>query len=381
MKRRLVILTELIAPYRIPVFNALAARSEVDLHVIFLSETDPSLRQWPVYKDQISFSYEVLPHWRRRLGKYNLLVNRGVSDALDRIQPDAVVCGGYSYLSSWSAARWARRYHVPLLLWSESTVNDARDSHGPVEFLKGRFVAQCSAFVVPGKSSFGYLCSLGVHADRIFVAPNAVDIEFFSAAAQNAQALNTGVADIPLERFFVYVGRLVIQKGIFELLEAYATLEPGARSKVGLVFIGDGPATLALQRRIAEIKEPHVYCAGFLNRERLAHFYTRADALVLPTYTDTWGLVVNEAMACGTPVIATSVAGCVPDLIEEGITGFVVPPRDVPALATAMAMIARDPELKGRMKRRCSQLIRSFSPQTWAEGVAQAFEFACARAA
>ena len=83
-KRRVVILTEIIAPYRIPVFNALAARSDVDPHIIFLFETDPSLRQWHVYKDEIKFSYEVLGGWRRHLGKYNLLLNAGVSAALRR---------------------------------------------------------------------------------------------------------------------------------------------------------------------------------------------------------------------------------------------------------------------------------------------------------
>ena len=76
MKRRLVILTEIISPYRIPLFNILAQHAEVDLHVIFLAETDPTLRQWQVYKDEIQFSYQVLPSWRRRLGRYNILLNR-----------------------------------------------------------------------------------------------------------------------------------------------------------------------------------------------------------------------------------------------------------------------------------------------------------------
>ncbi len=79
MKRRLVMLTEIIAPYRIPVFNALAEREDVDLHVIFLSETDHSMRQWRVYSEEIRFSYEVLPSWRKRLGKYNILVNQSVA--------------------------------------------------------------------------------------------------------------------------------------------------------------------------------------------------------------------------------------------------------------------------------------------------------------
>ncbi len=112
MKPRVVILTEIIAPYRIPIFNALAQRDDVEPHVIFLSETDPSLRQWRIYKDEIQFSYQVLPASRRRIGKYNLLLNWDLSRALEASRPDVLLCGGYNYISSWNAAFWARRRHV-----------------------------------------------------------------------------------------------------------------------------------------------------------------------------------------------------------------------------------------------------------------------------
>src|SRR5580658_7913764 len=90
LSSKLVIITEIIAPYRIPVFNALAQRPEIDLHVLFLSENDPTLRQWRVYKDEIKFHYDVLPSWRRRLFGYNMLFNRGVRSALSRLKPDVV---------------------------------------------------------------------------------------------------------------------------------------------------------------------------------------------------------------------------------------------------------------------------------------------------
>ena len=121
MSRRIVIITEIIAPYRIPVFNALARESRIDLHVIFLSKTDSSLRQWRVYEDEIQFSYEVLPSFRRRIGRYNILLNRRVAEALHNATPDVIICGGYNYVSSWQAMRWATRNRVPFLLWSEST--------------------------------------------------------------------------------------------------------------------------------------------------------------------------------------------------------------------------------------------------------------------
>src|SRR5436190_21434890 len=100
MRVRLVVLTEMISPYRIPVFNALAQLPEIDLHVIFLAETDSSMRQWRVYTDEIKFSYAVLPAWRQQLGKHNLLVNMHVSAALRREAPAVILSGVYNCLDS-----------------------------------------------------------------------------------------------------------------------------------------------------------------------------------------------------------------------------------------------------------------------------------------
>ena len=143
MKRRLVIATEIIAPYRIPVFNALAKHPDVDLHVLFFAETDPTTRNWKVYKDEIRFSYEVLPHWRRRIGGYNVLLNRGVASALRLAKPEVIVCGGYGYLVGWQILAWARRRKVPLFLWSESNLRDQRRRTAPVEMLKRHFIGAC----------------------------------------------------------------------------------------------------------------------------------------------------------------------------------------------------------------------------------------------
>ncbi len=108
--RKTVILTEIIAPYRIPVFNVLGSRTGLDLHVIFLAETDETLRQWRVYKDEICFSYQVLPSWRWRAGKSSFLVNRGLWAALNKVNPEVMICGGYAYAASWEALLWARRH-------------------------------------------------------------------------------------------------------------------------------------------------------------------------------------------------------------------------------------------------------------------------------
>jgi glycosyltransferase involved in cell wall biosynthesis len=374
MIRKMVLLTELISPYRIPVFNALASRRDVDLHVMFLSETDPSQRQWLIYKDEIRFSHEVLPSWQRRIGGYHLLWNRGVSSSLGKIHPNVIVCGGYSYPAFWQAAAWARRRKIPLVLWSESTKRDRRRQHKWVELAKRKFIAHCRAYIVPGKASREYLEKLGVGDKPIFIAPNAVDIDRFAslagAARTHADEIRR-VEGLP-ERYFLYAGRITREKGVFDLLEAYARLSQERRSRVGLVFVGDGSARSRLMKRAKELDGGRVIFPGFVQRDDLAKYYALADALVLPTYSDPWGLVVNEAMASGLPIVVSNAAGCAADLVTHEWNGFVVRPREIGRLAVALGTLADDHELVRVMAQRSAERIQNFSPQICAAGLAMA---------
>jgi glycosyltransferase involved in cell wall biosynthesis len=373
MTRRLTIITEVIAPYRIPVFNALAEHPEIDLHVIFLAETDPSQRQWLVYKNEIKFSYEILPSWRRRMRKQSLLVNWGVIAALRHAAPDVILCGGYNYLASWRALSWARDNDVPFVLWVESTAKDQRCNGARIEALKRKFIQQCTAFIVPGRASLEYVRRYGVLPRQIFVAPNAVDTHFFAQHAESVRrdpATHRKILDVPA-RFFLFAGRLVPEKGIFDLLDAYNMLSPEIRREVALVLVGDGPSRAEISRRAAAIKCGRVRIPGFAQRERLASFYALAETFVFPTHTDPWGLVVNEAAACGLPLITSDAAGCVPDLMEDHWNGRVIPARDIAQLALAMEELARDAELRTVMGGRSRDRVHQYSPQACAAGIAE----------
>jgi glycosyltransferase involved in cell wall biosynthesis len=372
MKRRLVILTEIIAPYRIPVFNALAQHEEIDLRVIFLAETDPSIRQWRIYADEIRFSYQVLPSWRKRLGKYNFLLNQNVNEVLQNADPEAIVCGGYNYLASWQALRWAKRNNVPFLLWCESTANDLRAGHALIESLKKNFFNKCDGFAVPGTSAAEYVRQMGISAKRIFTAPNAVDNALFqdvaNSARMNASRIR-GHFGLP-SRYFLFAGRLVETKGVFDLLEAYGRLNDDLRRQIGLVFAGDGPLRTELEAIARSIYPGAVRLAGFVHRNELANYYGLAECFVFPTHSDPWGLVVNEAMACGLPVICSRSAGCAADLIET--TGRIVAPQNVAQLAQAMEEVATNPGLRMEMSFQSRRMIQRYSPERCAIGIAEA---------
>src|SRR5258708_36842709 len=125
-------------------------------------------------------------------------------------------------------------------------------------------------------------------------------------------------------------------------------------------------------KRVAAVCPGSVVFPGFAQRDQLAAFYALAVALIFPTLSDPWGLVVNEAMACGLPIIATDVAGCTADLVRDGQNGYVTPTAIVGKMAEAMAAIATDPQLASRMGERSARLIEAFSPECCAAGLATA---------
>jgi glycosyltransferase involved in cell wall biosynthesis len=294
--------------------------------------------------------------------------------ALNKLSPQIIICGGYSYAASWQALLWARHHQVEFVLWSESNRCDARGEKPWVEWLKANFLRRCDRFVVPGKASFEYLKLLGSPSTTIVIAPNAVNNSWFATQAENARLHAHEYREkkkLP-SRFILFVGRLVPEKGVFDLLSAYAKLDSGLRSEVGLVFAGDGISRTELTRQAKQITPGTVLFPGFAQREDLAGLYALADLLVLPTHSDPWGLVVNEAMASGLPIIVSSVAGCTADLVEDGWNGYVVPFQDSEKLSVAIDSVVRQPELRRQMSARSLERIRNYSPEACADGLAAA---------
>ncbi|HXR12915.1 MAG TPA: glycosyltransferase family 4 protein, partial [Gaiellaceae bacterium] len=274
---KIALLTEIPAPYRIPLFNALAANDGVDLEVYFLAERDPR-RQYPVYSTEFRFERRVL-RGRGALARGRWVVfSRGARRELDRFDPDVVLLGGWNQPAFWTGLRWARRRGRPVLLWVESTARDERSGNPLLERLKRRAVAAAAGFLVPGRAAREYVESLGVPPERIVVAPNAVDLSIFSVEADRRG--RDGCT-------FLYVGRFSQEKGADVLVRAFRNV-PGR-----LVLAGTGPD----EDQIRALADDRVELLGHVPREELPALYARADCLVLPSRSEAWGMVLNEAAA------------------------------------------------------------------------------------
>lgn len=350
---RLALLTEIPAPFRIPLFNALADR--VDLRVFFLAERDPRRPHYRVYSGEMRFDHRVLPGWELARGGAWIVVTRGVRRALGEFDPDALIVGGWNQPAMWSALTLRR----PTLVWVESTLGDQRGGSRLAGALKRAFLRRSAGAIVPGVASRDYVRALGVADERIHVAPNAVDTAIFDVERRP----HDGCA-------FLYVGRLDPEKDVDVLLRAFADV-PGE-----LRIVGSGTE----EPRLRAMGGDRVRFLGRLERDDLPEVYAAADALVLPSRSEPWGMVLNEAATAGLALVATDAVGAAHDLIEEGRNGYLVRTGDERALAEALRRLALDDRKRLEFGARSRELARRFTPEAWADAAVGAAASARSRA-
>ena len=344
---RLTLLTEIPAPYRIPLFNALADR--LDLTVLFLRERNPE-RPYELHEDELRFVRHVLPGADLTLRGRWIVLNRGVARALHRARPDVLLLGGWNQPAFLAALLRSR---VPAILWVESTVSDRRS--GRLEPLKRLLLRRVAAFVVPGSASRDYLRGLGIPAERIVVARNAVDPAIFGVERDERRPGPVRV---------LAVGRLAREKGLDLLLRAAEGLP------VELLLAGTGPEEASLRAAAGA----NVRFLGQVPRDELPALYAHADVYALPSRSDPWGMTLNEAALAGLPLVATDAAGAAHELIEDGVNGFRVPAGDVAALREALRRLSEDEPLRRAAGARSAELARGFTPGAWAAAVAELVE-------
>ncbi len=378
MTRRIGFLVSHPIQYYAPIFRELARRC--DLTIFFAHRQDAAGQGKAGYGVAFEWDVDLLSGYESRfltnvarVPSTQTFAGCNTPEIADRIADgrfDAFVVPGWSLRSYWQAVRACRRARVPVMVRGDSQLAGQRK--GAVGRVKGvvfpHMLKQFDACLYVGQRNRDYLEHYGVPAKRLFFSPHCVDNDAFRRAS--AAALGAaGEGANGSRRRVLFVGRLVDSKRPMDVVQAVARLVSEGQP-VDLVIAGAGE----LQGRMEEAARAAGVDArflGFVNQSQLPSVYASSDVVVLPSIAiETWGLVVNEAMACGVPAVVSDAVGCGPDLIQPGATGAVAPLGDVPALATSIAsVLALDPRLT---RRALAERMEIYSPARAADGVLEA---------
>ncbi|MFI5177450.1 MAG: glycosyltransferase family 4 protein [Vicinamibacterales bacterium] len=262
-----------------------------------------------------------------------------IGDAVLDTKPDVVMVAGWHSITQVRAIAACRRHRIPLLYRGDTHLGVGPSGlRRPLWRMKTwALLHRYSAYLAVGSRSRQYLRAHRVPPTRIYSSPHSVDNEFFANIAAN-HLTDAGRADArraygfePGDFVVMFVGKLAGRKRLPDALEAVARLGPSA----ALLVVGNG-GHVAERRADAARCGTRASWAGFLNQRDMGRAYAAADCLVLPSQSESWGLVVNEAMATGLPAVVSDATGCAPDLITPGETGETFPCGDVDQLVAAL---------------------------------------------
>jgi glycosyltransferase involved in cell wall biosynthesis len=262
----------------------------------------------------------------------------------------------------------ARLRGVRQLFWCEVTFARWVTRRAWKRWLRRAMFRTAAGVVCAGEDGVRFALAAGARPGRTPILPHAVDVEFYreaSAAARNSRdetRQQLGLCGVT----FLYVGRLWRGKGIDVLLRAFGDVQRGAPAPVSLMVAGDGPDEAWMREEVTALGLENVVFAGFQQREELVRCYVAADVFVFPTLGDPYGMVVDEALACGLPVISTDAAGELARRVRDGENGCVVPAGDGEALAAAMLRLADEASLRETLAARAGDGL--MTPSHWAVG-------------
>ncbi len=297
--------------------------------------------------------------------------------AFNRLCPDALAICGYDRWEMLTGMAWAKRFGRITVFMSESKVDDL-PRNLLKEAMKACLVRRFDAALVGGTPHKDYVVSLGIQPNRVFTGYDVVDNNHYAQGAAKARAHAASLkSKLGLPRpYFLNVGRFIEKKNLFRLLEAYRIYRQDTHGVPwDLVLCGSGPLENSLRAAAAEL--PGVHFPGFKQVDELTIYYGLASVFIMPSsHFEQWGLVVNEAMASGLPVLVSKACGCATDLVQAGLNGFTFDPYNVKRLARLMVKMSSSEVELDAMGNASRRIIADWTPEKFAENLFRAMETA-----
>lgn len=382
--KKVVLITNIPNPYRIPLFNVLdelLTSAGITLKVIF-GAPGYSRRMFQIDESEMKFGFRILDdhgHSFSKDGEKTVFMYRGLNKVLNEEKPDLIIVSGFSPATMKVYFRKLIK-GTPYIIWNGS-IPKAGDNQFSLRKLQRKLLCkQASAFVSYGHLAAKYLVNSGASPDSVFVATNTVDTSFFSRETELCRLRyeKTPVSDA----IFLVLGYLVPRKQIHHLLECVRIVAL-RRDDFRVAVLGDGISKESLAEKVKEFGlEKIVTFYGFVQKKDLPDWFARSRALLFQTGYDIWGLVANEAMAAGVPVVSSVNAGATNDLISDRENGFRADYKNYEETAAKIEWLIDHPAEAATMGRNAAAFIQNHaSLQLSATGFVDAIRFALNRKA
>lgn len=306
---------------------------------------------------------------------------------LERIKPTVVILMGYSLKIMRQAQEWCKHNRIATVLISDSNYFDKK-RYLPFEFIKYLFVHKMDAAFVAGQTGRAYIMKLGIPQERIAFGCDVVDVQAISKQAGLNRERMEQIRqkwNLP-ENYFLFVGRLVPEKNVLGLLEAFEKYlrDDKSGNACHLVICGAGIEQEKIERYLNTFPvedRARIHLYGFIGPNDIVDFFSGASTFILPSISEPWGLVVNEAMACSLPVIVSNRSGSAYNLVQEGENGWIVDPLDPGMMTRVMNEAANlDPQQRAAYGDKSRTLINDWDLDRYSKGVIESSKMAIAHA-
>jgi glycosyltransferase involved in cell wall biosynthesis len=383
---RLAIVSTHPIQYHAAWFQGLAAHPDLQSHVYYCHKATPQEQARAGFGVEFDWDVPLLSGYSCSFlqnvarpaghGRFGGFDTPEIGKIIRQRHYNAVLVNGWNYKSAWQAIWAAWQSDVRVFVRGDSHLHSPRGCTMRMTKLLAyrRFVPRFDACLAAGEWSREYFAYYGARPDRIFFVPNVIDPEYLGVECQRLQANQSefrrqwGLREDSV--VFLFVGKFTETKRPLDFVRAVYGASRVERSVEGLM-VGDGPLRGACEDLVRSQHAP-ISFAGFLNQSQIVRAYASGDVLVLPSDGETWGMVVNEAMACRLPCLVSDRVGCHPDLVFPGETGVVFSHRNVPALTASIVNLARNPSQIAVMGETAFNRSRKFCVQTAVDGVIQA---------
>lgn len=314
----IILITNSPTPYRVPLWNELGRL--INFNVICIAKIEKN-RKWIIeYPSYIKFLKSYHLFFEKRDWALHFTIPFSLFIYLFKKNPSVLIIAGYDSIQYWEALIFTKIFKKKIVLWSGTTLESSKSKNKLVNFLKNIFINSADTYYTYGTKATQYLESFGVDPKKIITGVNTVDTKYFKEKTSNQNSTD-GI------KRFLYVGQLIERKGLLNTIHAFSKLE---HNNWLFSIIGNGGQEKELKELVKRYNlDDKILFIGYKQKNEIIDYFSASDILIMPSLSEVWGLVLNEALASGLFCLSSKYAGATFDLIYDDKNGYIIDSNNI----------------------------------------------------